>query len=167
MLPVARCAEAVAGTPARPPTTRRWPSWWRSRCWSGADWIVNGYNIEADKAKSGALYALAKQLLADGMPLNGVGLQPPLVVGRVASTTEADPKRFSDLGLEVSVTGLDLRNPLPACSCGLARRWADYETVGRNWLGVARCAGGQGVGRERHVRVDRGVLRRMRRRAPV
>ncbi|PZT70358.1 hypothetical protein DN402_33655 [Streptomyces sp. SW4] len=36
---VARCAGAAAGTPARPPTTRRWPSWSGSRCWSGADWI--------------------------------------------------------------------------------------------------------------------------------
>ncbi|MEU9451275.1 endo-1,4-beta-xylanase [Streptomyces sp. NPDC048277] len=102
---------------------------------------INDYNIEADNAKSDALYALAKQLLAQGVPLNGIGFQSHFVVGKLPSTMKANLKRFSDLGLEVSVTELDVRIPLPASAAELAQQSKDYKTASENCLGVPRCAG--------------------------
>ncbi|BAC69807.1 1,4-beta-xylanase [Streptomyces avermitilis] len=114
---------------------------WAHAADPAAKLYINDYNIEADNAKSDALYALAKQLLADGVPLHGIGFQSHFVVGQVPSTMKANLKRFSDLGLEVSVTELDIRIPLPASSDELAQQSADYKTASENCLGVARCAG--------------------------
>lgn len=114
---------------------------WAHAADPAAKLYINDYNIEADNAKSDALYALAKQLRAQGVPLNGIGFQSHFVVGRVPSTMKANLKRFSDLGLEVSVTELDIRIPLPASSAELAQQSADYKTASENCLGVARCAG--------------------------
>ncbi|WP_033328785.1 endo-1,4-beta-xylanase [Streptomyces yerevanensis] len=102
---------------------------------------INDYNIEADNAKSDALYALAKQLLSDGVPLHGIGFQSHFVVGQVPSSMKANLKRFSDLGLEVSITELDIRIPTPASSTELAQQSTDYKTASENCLGVPRCAG--------------------------
>ncbi|GHD78721.1 hypothetical protein GCM10010317_098400 [Streptomyces mirabilis] len=114
---------------------------WAHAADPAAKLYINDYNIEADNAKSDALYSLAKQLLADGVPLNGIGFQSHFVVGQVPSTMKANLKRFSDLGLEVSVTELDIRIPLPASSAQLAQQSADYKLASENCLGVARCAG--------------------------
>ncbi|MCX5561654.1 endo-1,4-beta-xylanase [Streptomyces sp. NBC_00038] len=114
---------------------------WAHAADPAAKLYINDYNIEADNAKSDALYALAKQLLADGVPLNGIGFQSHFVVGQVPSTMKANLKRFSDLGLEVSVTELDIRIPLPASAAELAQQSADYKLASENCLGVPRCAG--------------------------
>ncbi|WP_406356208.1 endo-1,4-beta-xylanase [Streptomyces sp. NBC_00658] len=114
---------------------------WAHAADPAAKLYINDYNIEADNAKSDALYTLAKQLLAEGVPLNGIGFQSHFVVGQVPSTMKANLKRFSDLGLEVSVTELDIRIPLPASAAELAQQSADYKLASENCLGVARCAG--------------------------
>lgn len=114
---------------------------WAHAADPAAKLYINDYNIEADNAKSDALYALAKQLLAQGVPLHGIGFQSHFVVGGVPSTMKANLKRFSDLGLEVSVTELDIRIPLPASAAELAQQSADYKLASENCLGVARCAG--------------------------
>ncbi|MGI5429500.1 endo-1,4-beta-xylanase [Streptomyces sp. CA-179760] len=102
---------------------------------------INDYNIEADNAKSDGLYNLARQLLAQGVPLHGIGFQAHFVVGRLPSSMKANLKRFSDLGLEVSITELDVRIPMPASSAELAQQSTDYKTATENCLGVPRCAG--------------------------
>lgn len=113
---------------------------WAHAADPAAKLYINDYNIEADNAKSDGLYALAKQLLAQGVPLHGIGFQSHFVVGGVPSTMKANLKRFSDLGLEVSVTELDIRIPLPASSAELAQQSADYKLASENCLGVPRCA---------------------------
>ena len=114
---------------------------WAHAADPAAKLYINDYSIEAAGAKSDALYALAKRLLAQGVPLNGIGFQSHFVVGQVPPTMKANLKRFSDLGLEVSVTELDIRIPLPASSAELAQQSADYKTASENCLGVAHCAG--------------------------
>ncbi|MGW2521759.1 endo-1,4-beta-xylanase [Streptomyces sp. NPDC001617] len=114
---------------------------WAHAADPAAKLYINDYNIEGTGAKSNALYALAKQLLANGVPLNGIGFQSHFVVGGVPSSMKANLKRFSDLGLEVSVTELDIRIPLPASAAELAQQSTDYKTASENCLGVARCAG--------------------------
>ncbi|MCL8014438.1 endo-1,4-beta-xylanase [Streptomyces sp. AS02] len=114
---------------------------WAHAADPSAKLYINDYNIEADNAKSDALYNLAKQLLAQGVPLHGIGFQSHFVVGGLPSSMKANLKRFSDLGLEVSVTELDVRIPLPASSAELAQQSTDYKTASENCLGVPRCAG--------------------------
>src|SRR5947209_14330224 len=36
---------------------------------------INDYNIEGENAKSNALYTIAQQMVAQGVPLNGIGLE--------------------------------------------------------------------------------------------
>ncbi|TPQ23832.1 endo-1,4-beta-xylanase [Streptomyces sporangiiformans] len=114
---------------------------WAHAADPAAKLYINDYNIEADNAKSDGLYNLAKQLLSQGVPLHGIGFQSHFVVGGVPSSMKANLKRFSDLGLEVSVTELDIRIPLPASSAELAQQSTDYKTATENCLGVPRCAG--------------------------
>ncbi|WP_329222015.1 endo-1,4-beta-xylanase [Streptomyces sp. NBC_01485] len=114
---------------------------WAHAADPAAKLYINDYNIEADNAKSDALYALAQQLLAQGAPLNGIGFQSHFEVGKLPASMKANLKRFSDLGLEVAITELDVRIPLPASSAELAQQSADYKTASENCLGVARCAG--------------------------
>jgi endo-1,4-beta-xylanase len=114
---------------------------WAHAADPNAKLYINDYNIEADNAKSDALYSLAKQLLAQGVPLHGIGFQSHFTVGQLPSSMKANLKRFSDLGLEVSITELDIRIPMPASSSELAQQSTDYKTASENCLGVPRCAG--------------------------
>ena len=77
--------------------------------------FYNDYNIEGVNAKSNAVYQMFRQLKADGVPVQGVGLQshfdiqfnyPPDIL--------ANMQRFADLKVDVSVTEADVRMDLPA-----------------------------------------------------
>lgn len=49
------------------------------------------------------MLALAKQLLADGVPLDGIGFQGHLIVGSVPTAIATQLSLFTALGLEVAV----------------------------------------------------------------
>jgi mannan endo-1,4-beta-mannosidase len=100
---------------------------------------VNDYNVEGVNAKSTALYELVRQLKADGVPIDGVGLQAHLVVGQVPATLRQNLQRFADLGVDVAITELDVRMPLPATDASLERQAADYRAVAAACVAVARC----------------------------
>jgi len=102
---------------------------------------INDYNVEGLGAKSDALYNLARDLLDRGVPLHGVGLQSHLIVGMVPGTMAQNIQRFVDLGLEVAVTELDVRIPLPADEDELAQQAADYAAVAQACLSVDGCVG--------------------------
>ena len=71
---------------------------------------LNDYNIEWIGPKSDRYYELAKQLLADGVPLDGIGIQGHLDIQYgFPDSLAANIKRFTDRGLEVSITELDVR----------------------------------------------------------
>ena len=44
---------------------------------------LNDYNIEGENAKSNAMYSLAQSLLAQGVPLNGIGFESHFILGQV------------------------------------------------------------------------------------
>jgi endo-1,4-beta-xylanase len=76
--------------------------------------FYNDYNITGEdgtNAKSDAAYALAKRLLAEGVPIDGVGEQAHLDTqyGFDADRFRADLQRFASLGLKVAVTEADVR----------------------------------------------------------
>jgi endo-1,4-beta-xylanase len=102
---------------------------------------LNDYNIEGENAKSNAMYALAQQLLAQGVPLGGIGLESHFIVGQVPSSMQANMERFAALGLDVAVTELDDRIPLPASSANLQQQATDYANITKWCLNVSRCVG--------------------------
>jgi endo-1,4-beta-xylanase len=75
--------------------------------------FVNEYGAEMLNRKSNALYAMAKDFVKRGIPLNGIGFQ--LHVGNsfdsfdALSSFRANIKRFAALGLEVQFTEVDVK----------------------------------------------------------
>jgi endo-1,4-beta-xylanase len=83
---------------------------WAHQADPHAKLYLNDYNIEWIGPKSDAYYNLARQLLADGIPLDGIGIQGHLDIQYGFPDSLADNiKRFTDLGLEVAITELDVR----------------------------------------------------------
>ncbi|MFD3530574.1 endo-1,4-beta-xylanase [Streptomyces sp. NPDC058664] len=102
---------------------------------------INDYSTDGVGAKSDGMYALVKRLLAQGVPIDGVGFQAHLILGQVPASMEANLRRFADLGVDVAITELDIRMTLPATAGKLDRQKADYASVLRACLAVTRCAG--------------------------
>ena len=102
---------------------------------------LNDYNIEGENAKSNAMYSLVQSLLAQGVPINGVGLESHFILGQVPSSLLANMQRFAARGVDVAVTELDDRIQLPATSANLAQQATDFSTVVSDCLQVSRCVG--------------------------
>nr|QNS31430.1 XYN4 [Ceratobasidium cereale] len=102
---------------------------------------INDYNIEWTGSKSDAVYNLAKSLVSQGVPLDGIGFQAHLIVNSFPRTLEANFKRFADLGLDVALTELDIRMTLPATSALLASQAENYQYVVNSCVAVSRCVG--------------------------
>jgi endo-1,4-beta-xylanase len=102
---------------------------------------LNDYNIEGENAKSNAMYNLVSSLKAQGVPIDGVGLESHFIVGQMPSSMLANMQRFAALGVDVAVTELDDRIQLPASSANLQQQATDYATVVKDCLAVSRCVG--------------------------
>ncbi|MFJ9909326.1 endo-1,4-beta-xylanase [Streptomyces sp. NPDC101152] len=102
---------------------------------------LNDYNIEGLNAKSNALYNLAQSLVAQGVPLGGIGFESHFILGQVPSDMQANMQRFANLGLDVAVTELDDRIQLPTSSAKLQQQATDFAAVTRDCLAVSRCVG--------------------------
>ncbi|WP_327010007.1 endo-1,4-beta-xylanase [Dactylosporangium sp. NBC_01737] len=103
--------------------------------------FINDYNVEGVNAKSTGLYNLVQRLQAAGVPIDGVGLQAHLIVGQVPSTLRQNIERFTALGLQVEITELDVRIPLPADTAELTQQAADHRAVVGACAAVAGCTG--------------------------
>ena len=102
---------------------------------------INDYNIEGTSAKSTAMVNLVKSLKAQGVPIDGIGLQAHLIVGQVPSTLQANMERFTALGIEIAITELDIRMTLPETTALLEQQKQDYQTVVSACKAVADCVG--------------------------
>jgi endo-1,4-beta-xylanase len=73
--------------------------------------FYNDYDIEGLGPKSDAAYALMQELLADGVPVHGIGLQAHLRTANYTSeaSLRANIQRFAALGLKVNISELDVR----------------------------------------------------------
>ena len=133
-------ARSGPGTWSTRPSTRTAPCATRSGCRSsGPSYIAdafrwahqadpkailfyNDYNIEGINAKSDAVYALVKQLRAEGVPVQGVGVQGHLSTEYdLPDDMQANLHRFAKLGLRPRVTEADVR--ITAAGCRPPRRW--------------------------------------------
>ena len=102
---------------------------------------INDYNVETDGPKMRALYDLVASLKAAGAPTDGVGLQSHLVAGAAPGDISAFMQKFASLGVDVAVTELDLRLPLPVSNRSLAAQAADYASIAAACRATPRCVG--------------------------
>jgi len=76
--------------------------------------FYNDYNIggeDGTNAKFDAAFALAQQLLGEGVPIDGIGIQGHLDTqyGWSPQRLQADIEQFASLGLKVAITEADVR----------------------------------------------------------
>ena len=105
----------------------------------------NDYNIESPGAKATAAQHIVSSLKAQGVKIDGVGLESHFIVGETPSQASqlANMKTFMALGVNVAVTELDVRfSSLPPTTAGLAQQSADYaSTVGACVAAGPGCVG--------------------------
>ncbi|MCI0383326.1 endo-1,4-beta-xylanase [Streptomyces sp. CNQ085] len=104
--------------------------------------FINDYDTETVNVKSDGLYRLVRDLLAQDVPIDGVGFQNHLIVGNVnGQAIRRNLQRFADPGLEVAATELDIRMRMPSDSSKLQWQARDYRAVADACLTVSRCSG--------------------------
>lgn len=102
--------------------------------------IYNDYGNETINAKSTAIYNLLAGMIARGVPVHGVGLQLHITMAGVDLTSVAqNMQRFAALGLEIYITELDVRVPLPATASALETQSSVYRGVLNACLGQPLC----------------------------
>lgn len=99
--------------------------------------------IAADglSAKSDRFFAFAKALKESGAPLDGVGFQAHFNLDGVPEGFEENLRRFSDIGLDVRITELDVALELPADDAARRKQADIYAQVVRACRAVDRCKG--------------------------
>ena len=103
---------------------------------------LNDYNVEASNPKSDAYFALVKDLLKQHVPVDGFGAQGHLGVQfgfNTAAQVAANLKRFEDLGLETSLTEVDVRMVLPVDNPKLQAQAQGYSVLMQGCLLARRC----------------------------
>ncbi len=105
--------------------------------------FVNDYNVESAGPKSDAYYDLVRDLLAEGVPVGGFGVQGHLSVEyRFPTDVAENLQRFADLGLTVAITEADVRVPVGAdgpSDADLALQAEYYERLLEACLDVEAC----------------------------
>ena len=102
--------------------------------------FYNDYNDEGMNAKADAIYALVKELKEKGVPIDGVGWQMHLVNGfRIGAENRENAQRLAALGLDISITELDVRTALPANAAALDRQAKAYGDVTGFCLSLPNC----------------------------
>jgi endo-1,4-beta-xylanase len=108
----------------------------------GAKLYINDYNIEGSGAKADAMYSLVSSLKSQGVPIDGVGIQGHLATQYGFPTNmQQNMQRFADLGLDVAITELDVRMPLPETASQDTTQATYYTNVVKACLAVSRCVG--------------------------
>lgn len=101
---------------------------------------LNDYAIDNVNAKSTAYYELAKQLLAQHVPLTGMGFQGHLDLQYPIPTDAVDNlRRFDQLGLDTGFTEVDVRYTLPGDTYKTAGQVGSFTTLLQACLLTPRC----------------------------
>ena len=113
--------------------------------------FYNDYNIggeDGTNAKSDAVYAYVRQLLSDGVPIDGVGNQGHLDTqyGWNPRLLQQDLERFASLGLKVAITEADVRtfvnnatDQVPTGNLALFAQPYEYSEMVKAALAVPQC----------------------------
>ncbi|KGM14035.1 endo-1,4-beta-xylanase [Cellulomonas bogoriensis] len=79
-----------------------------------AELFLNDYSVEGINAKSDVYYGLAQDMLDDGVPLHGFGVQGHLSTQYgYPGDLQQNLQRFADLGLKTAITEIDVRIVMP------------------------------------------------------
>jgi len=73
---------------------------------------VNDFSVEDVNTKSQTYAAMAKELRAKGVHWDGMGFESHFILNEVAGDIGASMKQFTDLGMDVALTELDIRGPV-------------------------------------------------------
>jgi endo-1,4-beta-xylanase len=100
--------------------------------------FYNDYEIGAPGPKFSAVLAMAKDFVARGVPLHGIGFQTHLTLGRHPTAAELaqNMKEVAALGLQIHITEMDVRIPVDASGNASAADLAAQAEVYRRVLGV-------------------------------
>jgi endo-1,4-beta-xylanase len=92
-------------------------------------------------AKSDAVYNLVAGMVNRGVPVDGVGLQMHTTLSGAPSVSSltANIQRLAALGLEVQITEMDVRLPVPASAADLAAQAGVYRNVFSTCMQNPRC----------------------------
>jgi endo-1,4-beta-xylanase len=115
---------------------------WAHQADPKAKLFLNDYNIEGVSAKSDAYLALVKSLLAQGVPVQGLGAQGHYGVQygfHTASGVAANLGRFEKLGLETAITEADVRMIMPPDNPKLQAQAQGYSVLLQGCLLAKRC----------------------------
>lgn len=95
--------------------------------------FYNDYSAEGMNAKSEAIYRMARDFKERGVPLDGIGMQMHFGIKASGDATagkiEANFKRLTELGLEVQITELDVKLPVPPTEDMLKAQAARYSEI--------------------------------------
>lgn len=95
--------------------------------------FYNDYSAETINAKSNAIYEMARDFVARGVPIHGIGMQMHLTASPPAlASMEANIRRITELGLEVQFTELDVRLPVDASGAASAGALATQAQIYRD-----------------------------------
>jgi endo-1,4-beta-xylanase len=101
---------------------------------------LNDYGIEGLNIKSNGAYEVFRDLLAKNVPIHGVGWQSHVSNGfRITKDHQINARRLAALGLEISVTELDVRIRLPSTPEELAQQALAYGDMVRFCLAEKNC----------------------------
>ena len=113
---------------------------WAHQADPHAKLFLNDYNNEGVNAKSDAYYALIKQLRAQGVPVQGFGIQGHLALQYgLPGDVAANVRRFDALGVKTAFTEVDVRMVLPADPIKVAAQAEGFATMLRACLLVKHC----------------------------
>jgi endo-1,4-beta-xylanase len=113
---------------------------WAHRADPAAKLYLNDYNNEGLSPKSDAYYTLVQQLKAEGVPVQGYGVQGHLATQYgVPQTTLENLRRFEKLGLDTAFTEVDVRIPLPADNAEVQAQAQGFTTLLQACLLAQRC----------------------------
>jgi endo-1,4-beta-xylanase len=100
----------------------------------------NDYSAEGMNKKSDGVYRLLSDLKSRGVPVDGVGWQMHELNGfRVGPGHRENAKRLTALGLELSITEMDVRMKLPASRDDYERQAEGYASAAEFCLSEPNC----------------------------
>jgi endo-1,4-beta-xylanase len=102
----------------------------------GAQLIYNDYGGEGLTPKSNRIYDLVRSLIAEGAPIDGVGLQMHISAANPPSpgSIAANMRRLADLGLQVNISEMDVR--IRDAPGGLSMRLELQKSVYKSMVAV-------------------------------
>ncbi len=125
------------------PEYLEWVFRWAHEADPDALLFYNDYGAEGLGQKSDGVYNLLRDLLDAGVPVHGVGMQMHVAAASPPrmSDFKTNMARLANLGLQIHITEMDVRIPIPATDAGLVQQAVVYRDVLDACLAEDGCTG--------------------------